>query len=506
MASQDQRLKTDTDVLHSLGYAQELRRAMGGFSNFAISFTIISILTGAITLFSYGFGNGGPLEEGLGWPIIAFFTVFVALSMAELASAFPTAGALYYFAGRLGGPAWSYYTGWFNLIGQITITAGIDYGCALFAVPLLGLPADPGHTLVVYAVILALHGMINHVGTRVVSTFNSISAWWHMVGVIVIVAALLAAAHHPVSYAFSSGITTVKGLPYGYLFMIGLLQAQWTFTGYDASAHVSEETNAAARYAPRGIILSVVVSAIFGYILLMGLTLASGSYTHIMGQANPVIAIMQGSLGATLGTFLLWVIVIAMWFCGLASVTSNSRMIYAFSRDGALPFSQFIHKVHHHYRIPVRAVWLAVVGAFVPMLVGAFSPYVYSIVTSISVIGLYVAYVIPVYLGRRTWGTKWTEKGPFDLGRFSGLVAWVAICWVIFISIILVLPEAPLPVTLANMNWALPTLAFVILCVTVAWFTSVRHWFKGPRAQGTAEELQQIEAELEEDATPQTSP
>jgi amino acid transporter len=123
----------DRRMLHALGYAQELSRKMSGFSNFAISFTIISILSGTLTLYYQGINYGGPVEEAYGWPIVSIFVIIVGLGMAEIASKYPTAGGLYYWASKMGGPAWGWFTGWFNLIGQIAITAGIDYGAAIFA-------------------------------------------------------------------------------------------------------------------------------------------------------------------------------------------------------------------------------------------------------------------------------------------------------------------------------------------------------------------------------------
>ena len=126
-------------MLHALGYAQELSRRMSGFSNFAISFTIISILSGTLTLYYQGLNYGGFVEEAYGWPIVSVFVIIVGLGMAEIASKYPTAGGLYYWSSKMGGPGWGWFTGWFNLIGQIAITAGIVYGSAIFADSLLQL-------------------------------------------------------------------------------------------------------------------------------------------------------------------------------------------------------------------------------------------------------------------------------------------------------------------------------------------------------------------------------
>jgi len=132
--SREDLIQQDITDLHKLGYAQQLFREMGGFSNFAISFSIISILTGAILLFGYGLKFAGPIINTVGWPMVSIFVLCIAASMAELASAYPTAGGLYFWAYRLAGHRWAWVTAWFNMIGQVTITAGIDYAAAYYGV------------------------------------------------------------------------------------------------------------------------------------------------------------------------------------------------------------------------------------------------------------------------------------------------------------------------------------------------------------------------------------
>src|SRR5258706_5623036 len=156
----------DSQELGKLGYAQELFRTMRGFSNFAISFSIISILTGAVTLYSHGLVMGGPAEMAFGWPLVSVFTLAVALSLAELSSSMPTSGAMYHWACRLGGKGWGWFTAWFNIIGQLATLAGIDYGCALFVTPLIGLPTTTSNGRIGHSGVLLSHGLVNHLGIR----------------------------------------------------------------------------------------------------------------------------------------------------------------------------------------------------------------------------------------------------------------------------------------------------------------------------------------------------
>src|SRR5262249_55400264 len=228
---------------------------------------------------------------------------------------------------------------WRNTIGQFGITAGIDYGLAEFLVPMLGLPEERAVKLAVYAALLASHALANHVGVRLVSVLNWFSASYHVAGVALLVGALAALGpKHDLAFLWTRATVAPS---YGYGFAVGLLQAGWTFTGYDASAHVTEETVDPTRNAPRGILLSVVVSGVAGWIMLLVVTLAIGDLGAAMAAENPFIDVLRSALGSW-GNALVWIVLGAMWFCGLASVTSNSRMLFAFARDGGLPGSRWI--------------------------------------------------------------------------------------------------------------------------------------------------------------------
>jgi amino acid permease (GABA permease) len=497
-------LTADEQKLHELGYAQELRRRMSGFSNFAVSFTIISILSGCLTLYGFGMITGGPVLIVWGWPFVGVMTLFVGLAMAEVCSSFPTAGGLYYWAAKLAprnGPAWSWFTGWFNFLGQVAVTAGIDFGAALFTTAFLDLQwsfaATPGHVVLVYGLILLLHGTLNQFGVRLVALLNDISVWWHIVGVLIIVGVLVFAPSHHQSAAFVFGhFGNFTGWSSTlYVALLGLLLAQYTFTGYDASAHMTEETHDAARSGPRGIVMSIVVSLFAGWLLLIGVTFAIQNYQGELhsGTGVPPAQIFIDAVGATGGRLLLLIAIGAQLFCGMSSVTANSRMIYAFSRDGALPFSSFWHRVNKRTRTPTNAIWLAAAFAFVLGLPYLWNYAAYAAVTSIAVIGLYIAYVMPTFLRLRQ-GDNF-KRGPWHLGRWSRPVGIIAVTWVIIITILFMLPQLS-PITLATFNYTVVAVAAVIGFAGIYWLVSARHWFTGPKVQGTPEELAVIEREL----------
>ena len=504
----------DRSILHSLGYAQELSRRMSGFSNFAISFTIISILSGTLTLYYAGLNYGGPIEEAYGWPLVSLFVIIVGLGMAEIASKYPTAGGLYYWASKMGGPVWGWFTGWFNLIGQIAITAGIDYGAALFADALLqllwgGTFKGTSHEIIyVYAAILGIHALMNIFSIRLVAFLNDVSVWWHVVGVVIIVGFLIVKPTHHQSFSTVFGHTVNNsGFSHSWLWfvlLLGLLQAQYTYTGYDASAHMSEETQNASRSAARGVIMSIVVSAVFGYILALGVTFAIQNLAKTTGAGTfAVKQVYLDALGTHTAEVMLFITVMAQLYCGMSSITSASRMMYAFSRDGATPGHRLWRRLNAQ-RVPVYAVMAIAVLAFLaafPAYFGTNGYIAYVAVTSIATIGLYIAYAIPIYLRLRE-GDAW-EPGEWSLGRHYKWIGTVACLWVAFISVLFILPTVPGGIpwnsgfTWLDVNYAIIAVGGTLLLVGGWWVLSAHTWFEGPVSQGTAEELARIEQQYE---------
>src|SRR5215218_3420466 len=432
----------DRKQLHTLGYAQELFRSMGGFQNFAISFTIISILAGCLTSYYIAFNQGGPIAITWGWLLVGGFCIIVSLALGEIASTYPTAGGLYYWASKLGSPAWGWFTGWFNLVGQIAVTAAIGYGCAVFMTALLNLLFDYPNTvrwiLFTYGIILLAAGLVNMLKVPITAALNSFSAWWHMVGVLVIVGILIVVPdeHKSVGYVFGETVNNTgfsgsnfSSIVFWYVFATGLLMAQYTITGYDASAHMSEETRQASRGAAWGMVMSVVVSVIFGFILLVAVTFAIPNVSNddLVGAGQGIVTfIWTESMSERWAEFLLFIAVVAQTFCTIASVTSASRMMFAFSRDRAVPGHQLWRRVSRADRVPIYTVWAICVLSFalmIPTLSNAFVGY--AVGTSIAVIGLYIAFVLPIILRLRA-GEAF-ERGAWHLGRHYKWIDWVAI-------------------------------------------------------------------------------
>ena len=507
----------DEKQLHALGYAQQLFRAMGGFQNFAISFTIISILAGCLTSYYIAFGQGGPVAITWGWLLVGVMSTIVALAMAEIASVFPTAGGLYYWSSKLGSPAWGWFTGWFNLIGQIAVTAAIGYGLATFGTALFNFwfdyPNTKEYIYLLYAIFLAAALVINLMNVRITAMLNTISAYWHMVGVVVIVGvlAIVPDNHKSLGYVFGEtvnatgfggGTSSWGSLVFWYVFATGLLMAQYTITGFDASAHLAEETRAASRGAAVGMYMSVVASVIFGFILLVAVTFAIPSTEGAIENLGFLVPwIWSESMSQNWAEALLFICVVAQFFCVTASVTSASRMMFAFSRDGAVPGHRWWRQVGKN-RVPqLSVVAICILSALI--MLPAIRNYLvgYLVGTGIAVIGLYVAFILPVILRFRI-GDRW-EPGAWSLGKHYKWIDLIAIVWVAFIAVLFMLPPYKSSVpwddtfTWEAFNYA-PVLVLGALVLFGGWYAlSAKRWFKGPVRMGTDEELEAMEAQYD---------
>jgi len=506
--------KSDEQLLHEMGYAQELKRGMGGFSNFAVSFSIISILTGGVTTYYLGMDAGGPFVITLGWFIVGALTLCVGMSMAEITSAYPTAGGLYWWSAKLAEKnkaGWSWACGWFNLVGQIAVTASIDFGLASFFAFFITLydssfVSNKYWVLFFYGCILALHGLINCFKVQLISMIANISAWWHLFGTAIIVGVLFIVPSHHQSVSFLLHHENLTGWtgPFAgvYSFAIGLLLAQYTLTGYDASAHMTEETIGASTGGPKGIVRAIWVSIVAAFILNVAMTLAlpsgSDAYAKIAALGAPAGAeVFVNALGDTGGKLLTIIAMVAMFFCGTASVTANSRMAYAFSRDGAVPGHKIWHKLHHKTRTPVNAVWMSVVVAFILGLPSLYqvngTSVAFFAIVSIGTVGLYVSYGIPIFLRLRS---KTFQQGPWNLGKWSGLVNTIAVVWVVIVMLLFFAPAFYPWNTAVDINWSGPVFIAVMGIIFLWYGVSARKWFTGPKMQGSEVQLEHIEEEL----------
>lgn len=478
-----------------MGYPRKLTRRFQAFDNFAISFTIINILSGIFSSFGFGMNAGGPRVLVFGWIGVSVMVLFIGAAMAEVASAYPTSGALYFSAGKLAKRhrgAWSWYTGWLNFVGQIGGTAATGYAAATFIQAFLALQwssynPTARQTVLITALIIVVQGLANTYTVRLVAVLNRISVWWLLIGLFVIVGALVIvpSGHRPASFVthFVNNTGFTSGL-YGGL--LGLLVTSWTFTGFDGSFHMSEETVRATVNAPRGIMRSIGYSAVTGLVLMLALVYSIGDYAKVASSSAPPVQILIDGVGMGAAKVLLLVVIGAMLFCGLANLTSNTRQIFAFSRDGAMPGSRWWHSVSPRTRTPVKAVWLAVACSLALVVPAWWSHTAFTAIVSVNVVGLFLAYAVPIFLRLRL-GSEF-QPGPWHLGRWSTPVGVVAVTWVLLSSVLFMLPQAS-PITAETFNYAPIALAAVLVVATVWWFATARRRFRGPVSYGSPDEV-----------------
>ncbi|KAI3858783.1 hypothetical protein MKX03_033736 [Papaver bracteatum] len=498
-------VKADNSRLNQLGYKQELSRTLSALSNFAVTFSIVSVITGLTTTYNTGLTFGGPLTIIYGWPIAGFFTLIVGFSMAEICSAYPTSGGLYFWSAKLCGNEWgplaSWLTGWFNIVGQWAVTTSVDFSLAqLIQVMILlstggvnggGYQASKYVVIALHGGILFTHAVLNCLPVSYLSIFGQFAALWNLVGVFVLMIVIPTVATHTASAEFvfthfnTDNEDGIQSKPY--IFVLGLLMSQYTLSGYDASAHMTEETKNADTNGPKGIISAIGISVIVGWGYLLGITFAVTNIPHLLDTNNDAggYAVAQvfyeafkSRFGSGVGGIIcLGVVAVAIFFCGMSSVTSNSRMVYAFSRDGAMPYSSVWHKVNK-YEVPINAVWLSVCISFCMALTSLGSLVAFQAMVSIATIGLYIAYALPIFF-RVTLARKRFVPGPFNLGRYGLFVGWVAVIWVAIITILFSLPVA-YPITTDTLNYTPVAVGGLLIVIVSWWILSARHWFKGP--------------------------
>ena len=444
----------DKQVLHKLGYAQELSRRMSGFSNFAISFSIICILAGGISAFPAAFnalGSGGAV---LIWLVGGVLAMSVAFGMGQIASSFPTAGGLYHWSSHLGGRFWGWATAWFNLIGLICVVSSVDVllYTVFFKDLLLGtaLGMDVSgfgtwHQIIFLVVVLSSQATLNHYYIDITTKLTDWSGYVILGLTVVLIITLF--AFSPVALDFTrlwtfqnvtgdagGGVVPFRTESIAFAFLLGLSYVCYTITGFDASAHTSEETQDAQVNVPKGMWTAVFWSWVFGLVAVAAyvLTMPSLEEAHAAGWGSFFYMWGASRMPSWLSIFLAVGMVLVNYVCALAGLTSTSRMMYAFARDGGLPASSALATVSTVYRTPGTAVWISAIFAFASTL---YAP-AYLILAVACAVFLYLSMVMPIAAGLLAEGSaKWKEKGPFNLGSLSKPNAFLAVIFGITLAI-----------------------------------------------------------------------
>ncbi|CAM6083811.1 unnamed protein product [Calypogeia fissa] len=492
--------------LEALGYKQSLNRDLGVLGNFAFSFNIIAVLASVSILYGYGLNYGGPISMVYGWMIGGFFNLFLAVSMAEICSAYPTTGGLYYWSymlsGRKWGPLGAWLTGWSNLTAQWAFTATVDYSLAILLQAIILLSTGGGngggyyiskyHVIAIDAGFLITHGLVNSLPIGVLGFLGTLASVWNMVGILVLMVLIPLVSTHPRSaeWVFTS-FNTDDGVgihSYPYIFLVGLLICPLAIFGYDTSAHMTEETKASDKNGAYGLLSGVILGTVFGFAYMLGILFATGDPLHVLDPGNDAhgYAIAQvfydafySRYGSGVGGIIcLGVVAVSLWFCGMSTVTTNSRMVYAFSRDGAMPLSKVWHSVNRR-EVPIHAVWLSAFMGLVIGLPSLGSSVAFQAMVSIAGVAFYVSYALPVLL-RITFSRNTFIPGPFYLGKTLSLfVGWVAVLWVVALAVMVCLPVA-YPIESQTLNYAPVAFGGMLVLVLGAWVLFAHKWFQGP--------------------------
>ncbi|TDL24693.1 amino acid transporter [Rickenella mellea] len=508
---------TDEAFLASLGYKQEFRREFTALEVFGVAFSIIGVVPSIASVLVYAIPNGGTSAMVWGWAVSSFLILFIGLAMAELGSAAPTSGGLYYWTHSFSSPnarnLLSWIVGYSNTIGIIAGVASVDWGCAVQIMAAVSIGSNmtfaptTAQIFGVYAALLLCHSLIASLATRALARLQNLYIVLNILLCLAIVIALPAATpkkfKNSASYALG-GFQNFNGWPDGYAFILSFLAPLWSIGAYDSSVHISEESTNARVAVPFAIISSISLAGVLGWAINMALAFNMGNdlegiLASPIGQ--PLATIFFNSFGQK-GTLVLWsFIVIVQFMMGTSVLLASSRQTFAFARDGGLPFSSWIYRINAYTKTPVNGVWFA---AFIALLLGLLSfagPAAITAIFALAVAGQNVAYSIPI-TARFAFKNDF-KPGPFCLGRFSLPVAVVAVLWMIFTTTVFFFPSTP-QTNAASMNYTVVVLGGSLLLSLVYYYFPKYggvHWFKGPVAnilESTNESLCTTEKQSED--------
>ncbi|KAF8507404.1 amino acid/polyamine transporter I [Gautieria morchelliformis] len=486
----------DEDLLARLGYKQEFKRDFSRLELFGMSFSIVGVVQSIAAVLLFSIPYGGPAAMIWGWFTCCCFLTIVALAMAELGSAAPTAGGLYYWTFQFSSPKYrrllSWLVGYVNTSAYAAGVASVDWGVATQIMAAVNIGTDgqfvatSAQVYGVYCAILILHAITASLATKIVAKLQ----WFYIflnialcfIVIIVLPVATPKELHNSPSYAFGH-FENVSGWPNGYAFILSFLAPAWTVAGFDTSVHISEEARNAPRAVPFAIMSATILSSVLGWVVnivlafFMGNDLASVTGNSI-GQ--PMATIFFNSVGKN-GTLAIWVfMIITLWMTGMDYLLAGSRQLFAFSRDNGMPFSRVLYSINPHTKTPVHAVCFL---AFISLLLGLISfagPIAISAVFTMSIVSQYIGFVVPI-IARWVGGTNF-QPGPFNLGSFSAPVAFVASAYMIFMILVFLFPAAPLP-TSQSMNYTVVVVGGT-MALSLGYYFFPKYggvyWFTGP--------------------------
>jgi len=429
----------DARELSLFGYKQQLKRSMGKFSSFAISFSLISVITGIFANFTFGLQQVGGLLVW-SWLLVGVGQFFVALVMADLSTRFPISGYGYQWTSRLANPHLGYFVGWLLLMQFITGFPGVCQAMANTLYGMSGAEANSWTVTWITVIIISLITMIHLLGIRWVSFVNDTGVFAEIIGVLIIIlflgGAWLFAGDLNFKHLFDN-INTIREESSGFsAFALSLVVGAWCMTGFEAAADLAEETHQPRKIVPRSVISSQVTAAIAGFLMLVIFILSMDDIQYYLGLENPIVSIIETNLGTTLSTLIGIIVLMSIFACGVASMATATRLMYSMARDNILPLSGYLKRVHPRYKTPQ----LATVLVWALACIFVISIRHLELITSISAVAAYLGYSGIMYATLRS--NKLTEKAKgFSLSSFRKPVQWISLLWTLLVVAALTIPE-----------------------------------------------------------------
>eukprot|EP00123_Amoebidium_parasiticum_P014996 comp22735_c0_seq1/m.35412 comp22735_c0_seq1/g.35412 ORF comp22735_c0_seq1/g.35412 comp22735_c0_seq1/m.35412 type:complete len:539 (-) comp22735_c0_seq1:83-1699(-) len=484
-------IDTDDAILEQMGYKQELNRGFNGFMSFAFCFTSVNVLSSLSATFDLGLYNGGPAAMVYTWFISGIMTLFTGLALAEICSKYPSAGSVYHWAGVLAGPKYcaiaSYIDGWFNFLGNLAGCSAFAYGFASMLSSALVVGGGEGlsqkMTAGVAMIAQATFVVVNVLKIGQQGYMYIASVTFQLLSAFGIALAIIVAAPERASpeFVFTKTYDGTGFNSFGLAILLGVLVPTYSMSGYEAGAHLAEETKNASKSASMGIVYCCLCSSVFGFFYLFGLLFGIADFDKLLEDEQGLGATIQvyyDTLGKTGALIATWILVINLYFAGVSSMTVTSRIAFAMGRDGGLPFSSWVSKVSFN-SIPINSILLVFYGGTILLILPMFNDTAFAAITSLTVIGYQISYALPIWCRLTISANRFTPTKIFSLGAFSKPIGLVAATWLTFSACLLVLPgEAP--VTVENMNYTIVVTVGAVLIAGANWFISARHHFQGP--------------------------
>ncbi|KAL2161694.1 hypothetical protein VTH06DRAFT_8256 [Thermothelomyces fergusii] len=496
-------------ALEALGYTPVFRREFSAWSSFSFAMSICAIYGSIMSSWIYGLQAGGAAAIMWSWIIGGAGSLLIALSLAELCSAYPTAGAMYsvlkHVAPESQAPLLCWLSGYTTLVGLIAATASTEYASSQMLLAAVSIGSrfsyvpTAAHVFAVMALLTIIHGAVNSLPTRWLTRLTNGNVVFHMSVLVSVAICLLVKTKdkHSIGYAFTEFQPISGWSPPGFAFLFGCLTPAWTLTNADSASRIAEEAKDPGRAVPRAIAISTSFNYVIGILLNLVLVICMGDGpASLLGfppsslsssppvrrsdaQEQPVALLYLRALGPAPAVFFTLAGFVVMTMSGVSSLQGGSRAVFALARDDLVPFSGVLRRVTARARTPLAATWAYAAAVVTVNLLGLASHAAVAAVFGVCTAAFNTTYIMTIVC-RMAYGRF--ERGPWHLGRWSVPVGLVAVGWNAFISVIFFFPTE-LPVTKENMNYAAVVFVFVLLFSLCFWYTHGRHYYTGPGKQ-----------------------